>query len=75
MCDLEAIGNPTIFKLIRSVGTLTKMLPTLDLTCEENVGRWKWVVFNLYLFFHCMFISSRTKIGEGQGKEGVTLNL
>ena len=34
-CD-EVTGDPSIFKLIRSVTVLLRMLPTLDLTCEEN---------------------------------------
>ena len=29
-CDLEAIGTPTIFKLIRSAAALARMLPTFD---------------------------------------------
>ena len=30
------MGVPSIFKLIRSVVVLARMLPTLDLNCEEN---------------------------------------
>ena len=31
-CDLETIGAPSIFKLIRSTAALASMLPTLDLS-------------------------------------------
>ena len=34
MCDLEAIGAPSIFKLIRSAAALARMLSTLDLSWE-----------------------------------------
>jgi hypothetical protein len=36
-CDLESIGVPSIFRIIRSDTVKTRMLPTLDLRCEENV--------------------------------------
>ncbi len=40
MCDLEALGVPSIFKLIhRKASALVRMLPTLVLTCEENAAR------------------------------------
>ena len=39
MCDVEAIGVPSIFKLIRSAAALARMLPTLDLSDEENAAR------------------------------------
>ena len=42
VCDLEAIGDPLIFKLIRSATTLVRMSSTLDLNCEENTSRRKW---------------------------------
>ncbi len=32
-CDLEAIGVPSIFKLIRKAVALARMLPTLALNC------------------------------------------
>jgi hypothetical protein len=35
-CDLEAIGIPLMFNVIHSAADLARMLPTLDLTCEEN---------------------------------------
>jgi hypothetical protein len=39
-CDLEAvIGVPCILRVIRSVSTLARMLPTFDLSCEENAAR------------------------------------
>ena len=41
-CGPEVIGVPSIFKLIRSVSVLVRMLVTLDLRCEENGTRWKW---------------------------------
>jgi hypothetical protein len=40
VCDLECIGCPSIFKLIRSAPSLVRMYHTLDLICEENVT-WK----------------------------------
>ena len=45
VCDLEAIGVPSIFQLIRGASVLTRMFPTLDLRCEENVvwRKWKFV--------------------------------
>ena len=36
MCDLEAIGVPSIFKFIHKGTALTRMFPTFDLRCEEN---------------------------------------
>jgi hypothetical protein len=39
-CDLEAMGAPAIFNVIHSVEALARMLPTLDLRCEENTERW-----------------------------------
>ena len=36
MCDLEAIGAPSMLRLIRSAAALARMWPTLDLSCEEN---------------------------------------
>ena len=36
MCDLEGIGDPSIFNTIRSVSDLVRILPTLDLRCEET---------------------------------------
>ncbi len=51
-CDLEAIGTPSIFKLIRSVGVLVRMLSTSDLSCEENTTRcvcvWECVFVCVY---------------------------
>ncbi len=35
----ETIGDPSIFKLIRKVAALARMLPTFDLSCEENATR------------------------------------
>ena len=34
--DLESIDTPSIFSVIRNTQTLTRMLSTLDLSCEEN---------------------------------------
>ena len=39
MCDLEAIGAPSIFKLIRRAAALARTCPTFDLSCEENAAR------------------------------------
>ncbi len=36
MCDLEAIGDPSIFNVILSDAALVRMFPTLDLNCEEK---------------------------------------
>jgi hypothetical protein len=38
-CDLEPIGTPSIFNVIRSATSLTRMLSILDLRCEENTTR------------------------------------
>ncbi len=38
MCDLEAIGVPSVFNVILSAAALVRMLPTLDLSCEEKRG-------------------------------------
>ena len=38
-CDLEGIGIPSIFKLIRKGEVLVRMVSTLDLSCDENVPR------------------------------------
>ncbi len=37
-CDLEVIGAPSIFSVIRSAAALARMLPILDLSCEENAA-------------------------------------
>jgi hypothetical protein len=42
VCDLEAMGDPSIFNVIHSDVTLARMLPTLDLSCEEKTERRKW---------------------------------
>jgi hypothetical protein len=39
VCDSEAISVPSIFSVIRSSADLARMLPTLDLSCEENAAR------------------------------------
>ena len=38
---LEKKTDPSIFKIIRSPEALARMLPTLDLSCEENAARRK----------------------------------
>jgi hypothetical protein len=43
VCDLEAIGPSSMFKLIRKAAALARMLPTLALSCEENNARRKWM--------------------------------
>ena len=42
VCDLESIGAPSIFNVIHSPAVLLRMLPTIDLSCEEKVERGKW---------------------------------
>ena len=37
-CDLDATGAPSIFNIIRSAAALARMLPTFDLSCEENAA-------------------------------------
>ena len=39
MCVCEAIGAPSIFKVIRKVDSLARILTTFDLSCEENRHR------------------------------------
>ena len=39
MCDLDATGAPSILRLIRRAAALARMLPILDLSCEENAAR------------------------------------
>ena len=41
MCDLEAIGAPSMFRLIRRAASLARVCPTLETDCllaedEEN---------------------------------------
>ena len=48
MCDLEAIGAPSIFKLMRSAAALARVCPTSDLSFRrtprgEN-GSAGWIV-------------------------------
>ena len=38
--DLEGIGDSSISRVIRNTTVLVRMLPTFDLTCEENTVRW-----------------------------------
>jgi hypothetical protein len=38
-CDLESISSPSILRLIRNTAPLVRMLPTFDLSCEENTAR------------------------------------
>ena len=38
MCDLDATGAPSIFNVIRTAAALARMLPTFDLSCEENAA-------------------------------------
>ncbi len=42
VCDLEVIGDSSIFNVIHSGAALVRMLSTLDLSCEEKVARRKW---------------------------------
>jgi hypothetical protein len=38
VCVREVIGAPSIFNVMRSATALARMLPTLDLICEENTA-------------------------------------
>ena len=42
VCVLDVTGAPSIFSVIRSAATLTRMLPTFELSCEKNTTRLKW---------------------------------
>ncbi len=42
VCDRDTIGVPSIFKVIRNVTVLTRMLSTLPFNCVENTVWWKW---------------------------------
>jgi hypothetical protein len=46
--DLDAIGAPSIFKLIRDAAALARMFPTLDLSYEENAVRSNGTIFFFY---------------------------
>ena len=37
MCDLDTTGTPSIFKIISSISTLSRILPIFDFNWEENV--------------------------------------
>ena len=56
MCDLQAIGAPSIFKLIRNAAALARMCPTLDLSCEENTS------------YRCFF-SAEQKKARAEGRK------
>ena len=36
MCHLDAIGAPSIMRLIHNAVELARIFPTLDLNCEEK---------------------------------------
>jgi hypothetical protein len=38
VCDLDATGTPSIFKIIRSAATLAKILSNFDFTWEEGAS-------------------------------------
>ena len=38
-CVLEVIGAPSRLRLIRKTAALARVLPTFDLSCEENAAR------------------------------------
>ena len=42
VCDLDAIGAPSTFRVILSAAALARMLPTLNRSCEEKAARLKW---------------------------------
>ncbi len=41
-CDFEVIGVPSRLRFTRKAAALARVLPTLDLSCEENAVRRKW---------------------------------
>ena len=41
-CVCETIGAPSKLSVMRKTAALARMLPTLDLRCEENAARRKW---------------------------------
>jgi hypothetical protein len=47
VCDVDTTGTPSIFKIICSVTTLTRIFPHLDFIWEENVGERHTVVVEL----------------------------
>jgi hypothetical protein len=66
-CVLDDRGSLSILRLIRSVTSLTRMLPTIDLRCDESVSRRKWnspLINSVYVFYYekierdlnCLFI-------------------
>ena len=71
VCDLEAIGDPSIFNTIRSATTLVRMLPTLDLRCEENVERRKlklvWTWRDVCHSFRFLLLRDTAGYVRGQG--------
>ena len=42
VCDLDATGAPSTFRVILSSAALARMLPTLALNCEEDATRLYW---------------------------------
>ena len=42
MCDLDTTGASSTFRVILSAAALVRMLPTLELSCEEKATRLKW---------------------------------
>ena len=56
MCDLEAIGLPSIFRTIRNSAALVRMLPTLDLVGRQSTldGTTGEVFIFFYLFAYLL---------------------
>ena len=42
MCDLDDTGAPSTLRVILSATSLSRMLSTLDRSCEEKAARLKW---------------------------------
>ena len=40
--DLDAIGDPSMLRLIRKTAPLARIFPTLDLRIEAKTARRKW---------------------------------
>ena len=67
MCDLEAKGVSSMFRLIRKAAAMARTGPTFDLNCEENAARRKlkvhWQAAALYFLF-VFFSFSKQQVGD-----------
>ncbi len=57
ICVLEVIDVPSRFRLTRKDESLTRMLPTLPLSCAEKAARRKWKTLRLEPEFLSFFFS------------------